>query len=112
MYKTPDKAHELLHRITQVTVQYLIGQVQAGAQMLEVFDSWAGDLSLDLFTRFAFPYLKQIATEVKAGLRKLGLPPVPMTVFAKGANYGLEMLANDTEYDCLAIDWSVSSKSS
>jgi hypothetical protein len=36
MYKTPEKAHELLHLITQVTIKYLIGQVQAGAQMLEV----------------------------------------------------------------------------
>lgn len=107
MYTDPKAAHELLSLITAVTITYLIGQVRAGAQMLEVFDSWAGDLSLDLFTRFAFPYLKQIAAGVKAGLKAAGLPVVPMTVFAKGADFGLEMLANDTEYDVLAVDWCV-----
>lgn len=108
MYKTPNEAHQLLSLITEVTIDYLIGQVKAGAQMLEIFDSWAGDLSPELFTNFAFPYLKRIASGVKQGLKDQGLPTVPMTVFAKGATFGLTMLANDTEYDVLALDWSVS----
>lgn len=75
--------------------------------MLEVFDSWAGDLSPDLFKTFAFPYLKRIAAEVKEGLKQEGLEVVPMTVFAKGAWYGLKDLAEQTDYDVLAVDWCI-----
>lgn len=52
------ESHELLSRITDVIIPYLIGQVRAGAQMLEVFDSWAGDLTPALFREFSLPYLK------------------------------------------------------
>eukprot|EP01006_Ploeotia_vitrea_P025221 TRINITY_DN58075_c1_g1_i1.p2 TRINITY_DN58075_c1_g1~~TRINITY_DN58075_c1_g1_i1.p2 ORF type:complete len:405 (-),score=214.75 TRINITY_DN58075_c1_g1_i1:69-1226(-) len=107
LYKHPKEAHALLQSITDVCVEYLIGQVAAGAQMLEVFDSWAGDLSPQMFAEFGLKYLKQIAARVKQALRERDdLEVVPMTVFPKGAHHSLEALA-DTEYDVISLDWTM-----
>ena len=84
LYQYPEASHKLLQRITDVTITYLVGQVKAGAQILEVFDSWAGDLTPDAFNTFCLPYLKQIATKVKSKLKELKLAVVPMTVFPRG----------------------------
>jgi uroporphyrinogen decarboxylase len=107
LYRWPDQAHALLQSITDVTVEYLLCQVRAGAQMLEVFDSWAGDLSADDFNAFALPYLRQIATRVKDTLRAEGRPVVPMTVFPRGSHYSLEVLALRTVYDVVSLDWTI-----
>jgi uroporphyrinogen decarboxylase len=107
LYRHEEHSRDLLQLLTDVIVDYLVEQVVAGAQMLEVFDSWAGDLSPDLFRRFSLPYLAQIASRVKQGLRQRGLAPVPMTCFARGAHFALAWLAEETEYDVLSLDWSV-----
>ena len=65
-------------------MDYLVGQVQAGAQMLQVFESHAEHLGPDAFKEFCLPYLAQICDRVKA---KLGNDSVPMIVFAKGGGY-------------------------
>jgi uroporphyrinogen decarboxylase len=106
LYRYPEASHELLQRTTDAIVVYLVGQVAAGAQMLEVFDSWAGDLTPEAFTTFCLPYLKQIATRVKKSLREQKLEEVPMTVFPRGAHYALEALA-DTDYDVISLDWTL-----
>ena len=106
LYRYPKAAHELLGRVTELVVRYLVGQVAAGAQMLEVFDSWAGDLTQAAFAEFSLPYLRRIATGVKAGLRERKLETVPMTVFARGADWALEELA-DSDYDVISLNWTV-----
>ena len=71
-------------------MDYLVGQVRAGAQMLQVFESHAEHLGPDLFAKFCVPYLSQICDKVK---EKLGKDAVPMTVFAKGGgHHSLESL--------------------
>lgn len=72
--------------------------------MLQVFDSWAGELSPASFKEFSLPYLQAIATETQARLEAKGLERVPMTVFAKGAWYALDDLC-DTAYDVVSLDW-------
>lgn len=74
------------------------------SQMLQVFDSWAGELSPSSFKAFSLPYLSYIADHVPRRLAELGLERVPMTVFAKGAWYALEDLCN-TSYDVVGLDW-------
>eukprot|EP00808_Paulinella_micropora_P026735 g62069.t1 len=106
LYKTPKEARKLLHLISDTVVDYLVMQVEAGAQMLEVFDSWAGDLTPALFKEFSLPCLIDIVTRVKATLKKKGITPVPMTCFAKGANWALEDLAA-SPYDVLSLDWTI-----
>ena len=78
LYRHPDASRQLLQSITDVSVDYLVGQVEAGAQLLQVFESHAGILGKQQFCQFSLPYLKQIARRVKAGLREKQLPDVPM----------------------------------
>ena len=84
LFMHPEAAHQLLQLITEVLVEYLVCQVQAGAQLLEVFDTWSGELSAECFQTFCLPYVKQIASRVKAQLKEKALPVVPMTLFPKG----------------------------
>lgn len=101
LYRHPDASKALLQRTTDVLVEYLLGQVEAGAQMLQVFDSWAGLHSPETFRTFCLPYLAQIATKVKEAH-----PDVPLVVFPKGVHYALDALA-DTAYDVVSLDWTM-----
>lgn len=74
--------------------------------MLQVFESWGGELSEDLFNQFSLPYLTQIADKVKAQLREIDAL-VPMFVFARGSHYALEVL-DSSPYDVISLDWTVS----
>eukprot|EP00494_Astrolonche_serrata_P029311 UN29578 len=56
LYKYPELSHKVFDRITTKTIDYLVGQVKAGAQALEVFDSWAGILAPELFKDFCLKY--------------------------------------------------------
>ncbi|EAU84308.1 uroporphyrinogen decarboxylase [Coprinopsis cinerea okayama7 len=107
LFKYPEESKALLHRIAVVCVDFLVGQVKAGAQLLQVFDSWAGELSPHDFDRFSFPTLQYIAKTVRQRLAEAGLPDVPLTLFAKGANYALKKLADESGYDVLGLDWCI-----
>lgn len=98
----PDWAHQLLQKITDTAVDFCVEQVKAGAQALQVFESWGGELSSQDFQEFSLPYLIQINSKVKA---KLGKDKVPMIVFAKGSWYALDKLC-DSGYDAVSLDWS------
>ena len=104
LYEAPDDAQRLLQQITDVVVDYLIGQVSAGAQLLQVFDSWSGLLGPSTFRIFGLPYLRQIAERVTEAH-----PDTPLIVFAKDAHYALEDLA-ETDYDVIALDWTMDPK--
>jgi uroporphyrinogen decarboxylase len=71
---------------------------------VQIFDSWAGELSPTSFKQFALPYLVYIADNLPNKLRELKQEVVPMTVFAKGAWYALEDLCN-TNYNVVGLDW-------
>ncbi|KAJ9648409.1 Uroporphyrinogen decarboxylase in heme biosynthesis [Coniosporium tulheliwenetii] len=104
VYKYAKESKRLLQKIAELCVEYLALQVVAGAQMIQVFDSWAGELSPSSFKVFALPYLQYIADHLPDRLRELGEEVVPMTVFAKGAWYALEDLCN-TNYSVIGLDW-------
>jgi uroporphyrinogen decarboxylase len=72
--------------------------------MIQVFDSWAGELSPTSFKQFSLPYLSIICDQLPSRLQSKGLPIVPMTVFAKGAWYALEDLCK-TNYNTIGLDW-------
>ncbi|AGO13665.1 AaceriAGL210Cp [[Ashbya] aceris (nom. inval.)] len=101
----PELAHKLLQKITDVAIEFLAQQVVAGCQILQVFESWGGELSPADFDEFSLPYLKQIAAAVPARLRELGITEnVPMTVFAKGSWYALDKLCG-AGYNAVSLDW-------
>ncbi|KAG0277503.1 Uroporphyrinogen decarboxylase in heme biosynthesis [Linnemannia exigua] len=105
IFQHPKESHTLLQRITDVSVDYLVAQVHAGAQLLQIFESWAGELGPIEFKQFSLPYLIQIAHRVKAEL----VPDraVPMIVFAKGAWFALEELSEPgSGFDVVSLDWS------
>ncbi|XP_074122186.1 uroporphyrinogen decarboxylase isoform X2 [Sminthopsis crassicaudata] len=106
LYQWPKASHRLLGLLTDVLVPYLVGQVAAGAQALQVFESHAGHLGPELFSEFALPYIRDVAKRVKAGLREAGLAPVPLIIFAKDGHYALEELAQ-SGYEVVGIDWKV-----
>ncbi|KAE8352080.1 Uroporphyrinogen decarboxylase [Aspergillus coremiiformis] len=104
VYKYPKESQALLHKIAEVCVEHLAHQVAAGAQLVQVFDSWAGELSPASFKSFSLPYLRHISANLPKRLKEMGLEPVPMTVFAKGAWYGLEDLC-ESGYNVVGLDW-------
>lgn len=97
-YTQPELAHRLLQMITDTTIAYLKGQVAAGADTVQVFDSWGGLLSPGDFENISLQYIRQIVTELK--------DDVPVIVFAKGAWHSLDKMAA-TGAKGLGIDWCI-----
>ncbi|CDK26428.1 unnamed protein product [Kuraishia capsulata CBS 1993] len=105
IYKYEDATHELLQRITDVAVDFLAHQVLAGAQMLQVFESWGGELGPEEFDVFSKPYIQQIAERLPLKLQELGITEkIPVTIFAKGSWYALDELCG-LGYDAVSLDW-------
>ncbi len=98
-FTQPELAHQLLQKITNVTIKYLRAQAKAGADVLQVFDSWSGTLSPADFKLFAQPYLLQIADAVK--------DDAPVILFPKGSWYALKELS-ESNASGLGIDWCIS----
>lgn len=97
-FTQPVLAAQLLQKITSATIEYLKAQVKAGADVVQVFDSWSGMLSPADFDAYALPYLKQIADALS--------PLCPVILFPKGSWYALEQLSQ-TSASGIGIDWSV-----
>ena len=71
---------------------------------MQIFDSWAGELSPASFKEVALPYITYICDHLPKRLEGLGEEKVPMVIFAKGAWYALEDLCK-TKYDVVGLDW-------
>jgi uroporphyrinogen decarboxylase len=71
---------------------------------VQVFDSWAVELSPSSFKQFSQPYLAYISAQLPERLKEMRLDPVPMIVFAKGAWYALDALC-DLGYNVVGLDW-------
>lgn len=97
-YQQPAVAHQLLQMITDTTIAYLKAQVAAGADTVQVFDSWGGLLSPTDFEIFSLQYIRQIVTAMK--------DICPTIVFAKGAWFALEDMAATGAHG-LGIDWCI-----
>jgi len=98
LLERPDDAHALLGRLARAVGAFLKAQVAAGAQVVQLFESWAGALGPDDFRTFALPYLAEaVRTAKSAG--------VPVIAFAPGAGWALEEIARATGADVLGIDW-------
>jgi uroporphyrinogen decarboxylase len=92
----------LIDRITEATIEYLSAQVQAGAEVVKLFDSWAGSLKGPDFTDFAVQPTARIIAALKA--RHPGLPVI---AFPREAGAGYVGFAAATGADCVALDNSV-----
>lgn len=95
LYTQPEASHALLQKITDTTIAYLKNKVAAGADLIQVFDSWAGILSPAQYRTFALPYLRQICSAITE---------VPVTMFSKNAWFALTEIG---QLDCnvVGLDW-------
>jgi uroporphyrinogen decarboxylase len=96
----PADAHALLERLATAVGDFLVAQVAAGAQVVQLFDSWAGALAPDDFRAFALPYLARAARRARSA-------GAPVIVFAPGAGWALEEIAAATGADVIGVDWQV-----
>ncbi|MBA3929785.1 MAG: uroporphyrinogen decarboxylase [Xanthomonas sp.] len=99
----PDTLHRLLSVNTDAVIAYLATQRAAGAQALQVFDTWGGVLSPAMYREFSLPYLQRIARELNRGE---GADKTPLILFGKGTAAYLEELAASGA-DGVGVDWLV-----
>jgi uroporphyrinogen decarboxylase len=97
LYTQPGFSHKLLDMITRSTINYLQAQVTAGADIIQIFDSWAGILSPEQYREFSLRYISAICD---------ALPAVPKTVFAKGAFFARQEM-NSVKCDVVGLDWNM-----
>ena len=98
LYDNPSTAHRLLEILTRNCISYLKMQAEAGADLLQIFDTWAGILSPLLYEEFSLRYIRQIVQAVRQS--------APVIVFSKGANHSLEKVGA-MGASAVGIDWTV-----
>ena len=94
----PKHAHALLERLAGIVGGFLAAQVAAGAQAVQLFDSWAAALGPSDFREFALPYLAEAVRLAKGA-------GAPVIAFAPGAGWALEEIADATRADVIGVDW-------
>ncbi|MFA6468448.1 MAG: uroporphyrinogen decarboxylase [Bacteroidota bacterium] len=97
IFSDPTLAHTLLQRLAQSVADYLSAQVDAGANIVQIFDTWGGILGQEEFQEFSLQYIQQIVAQVK----KKG---VPVIVFCKDCGHSLKRIA-ETGADVVGLDW-------
>ena len=93
----------LIDVLVETSTEYLVAQVKAGADVLQIFDSWAGSLSEDEFTHWCIDPTKRLVEQVKT---KLG-PEIPIIGFPRGAGVLAERYARETSVDAIGCDTSM-----
>jgi len=93
----------LIDIITDATIVYLSAQIDAGAEVIKLFDSWAGSLKGDDFQRYSIAPMRKITSALKAAY-----PPVPIIAFPRGAGEAYKGLHAAIGADCIALDDGVS----
>lgn len=102
IFNRPKEAHKLLKDLSFAITDYLIAQIEAGADMVQIFDSWASALSPHHYEEFGLQYIEFIVDALK-------VTNVPVIVFSKGANQSLDKIANSGA-PVVGIDWTISMK--
>ena len=103
LYQEPELAHELLGKLADTVTDYLNAQIAAGAQAVQIFDTWGGALSFHAYREFSLRYMSRIVSGL---VRENEGRRVPVILFSKGCNTQLEALA-DSGCDALGVDWTV-----
>lgn len=99
MYQEPATLHSLLDKIADTIILYLKAQIEAGAQVVQLFDSWAGELSAADYEQFALPYEQKV-------LESLDREAAPRILFINGCGVFIERMARSGA-DVLSIDWRI-----
>jgi uroporphyrinogen decarboxylase len=97
MYGQPETWHALMDKLTEVTIRYLVAQIQAGVNVVQLFDSWVGALSPSTYRQYVFPYTQRIFQAVK----ETGTPSIH---FGTSTGTLLETMA-EAGGDIMCVDW-------
>jgi uroporphyrinogen decarboxylase len=100
-FSEPAMLHQFLEKLADAIAIYLRYQIDCGAQVVQMFDSWAGQLSPQDFETFALPYQQRVVQQVKATH-----PDTPMILYINGSAGILELMAK-TGVDIVSVDWTV-----
>ncbi len=101
MYSQPEVMHLVLDKLARSVIDYLNAQIEAGAQAVQIFDTWGGSLSDVCYQEFSLKYMQQIVAGLK---REHEGWQVPVILFTKGGGQWLESMAA-TGCDALGLDW-------
>ena len=101
-YREPEIFQELIDRLTLGSIDYLAAQIKAGAEVVQIFDSWAGVLPAEEFARWCVAPVKAIIAGLKARC-----PDAKIIAFPRGAGAHLETFAAETGADALGLDTSI-----
>jgi uroporphyrinogen decarboxylase len=102
MYRDPDGFAQLIDRITEATIHYLTRQIEAGAEVVKLFDSWAGSLAPEMFARFSIEPTRKIVAALHERY-----PGLPVIGFPRGAGAMYPEFAKATGVTAVALDSSV-----
>ncbi|HYE72367.1 MAG TPA: uroporphyrinogen decarboxylase [Blastocatellia bacterium] len=103
MYAEPQTLHKLLDKIADTVILYLNAQIEAGAQLVQLFDTWAGELAADKFEEFSLRYQQKVFAGLNRGS---GESRVPATLYINGCSAILEPMATSGA-DVLSVDWRI-----
>lgn len=101
LYNRPEDLHQLLTVLADSVIDYLNAQIRAGAQAVQIFDTWGGALSHSAYQEFSLQYMARI---LQGLIREHDGRRVPAILFTKGGGQWLELMA-DTGADALGLDW-------
>lgn len=97
IYDEPDFAHLILDFLADAVTDYLNAKIETGVDAVQIFDTWGGILSPDMFNEFSLNYIKKIISGIK-------IKDKPVIVFSKGAYFALEYIA-ESGADVIGLDW-------
>jgi len=101
-YQNPEVFEKLIDLLVEISSQYLIGQVEAGANLLQIFDSWAGNLPDQEFQKWSIDPTARIVREIKSRY-----PNIPVIGFPRGAGPGYKTFIEKTKVDGVSCDTSL-----
>jgi uroporphyrinogen decarboxylase len=103
MYREPETTHRLLDKLADTIILYINAQIEAGAQVVQLFDTWAGELSAADYEEFALPYEQKVFERIHRGPSGLSVPAI---LYINGCSHILEKMV-ESGANVLSVDWRI-----
>jgi len=103
MYQEPMTTHRLLDKLADTIILYINAQIEAGAQVVQLFDTWAGELAAADYEEFALPYERKVFEHIHRGPSGLSVPAI---LYINGCSHILEKMV-ESGANVLSVDWRI-----
>ena len=100
IYSNPKLLHKILSKVTKVVKYYMESQIEAGVDVIQIFDSWASAIEPSKYNEFSWKYMIEIANYIKSKY-----PNIPIIIFPKGVASFIEMDLVYGNFDVFGVDW-------